>query len=65
MPRDVAAAAYAELLHPTYGFFKTCELDPAGLTCVLELRERYASPAKRLGASSRYYDPQYSNAANI
>lgn len=59
MSLDIAAASYSELLHPAHGFFKTCEIDPEGLKCVLELRERYAS-AKRLGISSRYYDPKYS-----
>jgi ABC-type nitrate/sulfonate/bicarbonate transport system substrate-binding protein len=60
LPHDIAAASYPELLHVAHGFFKTCEIDPAGLKCVLELRERYASWTKRLGISSRYYDPQYS-----
>jgi ABC-type nitrate/sulfonate/bicarbonate transport system substrate-binding protein len=60
MPPDIAAASYPELLHPEHGFFRKCELDEAGLKCVLTLRERYASPAKRLGVLRRYYDPQYS-----
>jgi ABC-type nitrate/sulfonate/bicarbonate transport system substrate-binding protein len=60
MPQEIAAASYLELLHPEHGFFKTCELDSQGLKCVLELRGRYASPTKRLGIPSRYYDPQYS-----
>lgn len=60
MPHEIAAASYLELLHPAHGFFKTCEVDREGLKCVLALRERYASPAKRLGVSSQYYDPQYS-----
>lgn len=60
MPHEIAAASYLELLDPAHGFFKTCELDKAGLQCVLALRERYASPAKRLGAPNQYYDPQYS-----
>jgi ABC-type nitrate/sulfonate/bicarbonate transport system substrate-binding protein len=60
MPREIAAESYLELLHPAHGFFKTCELDWEGLKCVLALRERYASPAKRLGVLSQYYDPQYS-----
>jgi ABC-type nitrate/sulfonate/bicarbonate transport system substrate-binding protein len=60
MPREIAAESYLELLHPSHGFFKTCELDREGLKCVLALRERYASPAKRLGVLGLYYDPQYS-----
>jgi ABC-type nitrate/sulfonate/bicarbonate transport system substrate-binding protein len=61
MPSEIAAACYPELLHPAHGFFKTLEIDPEGLKCVLQLRERYASPTKRLGISARYYDPSYSN----
>jgi hypothetical protein len=60
MPQEIATASYPELLHPTHGFFKTCKLDREGLKYVLALRERYASPTKPLGISSRYYDPQYS-----
>jgi ABC-type nitrate/sulfonate/bicarbonate transport system substrate-binding protein len=60
MPQEIATASYPELLHRTHGFFKTCKLDREGLKYVLTLRERYASPTKPLGISSRYYDPQYS-----
>ena len=65
MPQDIAAASYDELLHPIHGFFRDCELDRKGLGCVLELRNRYAPPPKPLGDPDRYYDPQYSIAANI
>ena len=61
MPPAIAAASYPELLHPEHGFFRTCELDQAGLKCVLELRNRYAPSAKPLGAFDRYFDPHYSN----
>jgi len=60
MPYDIAGASYPELLHPAHGFFRSCELDEAGLKCVLELRNRYAPSAASLGPAGRYYDPQYS-----
>ena len=53
MPPDIAAASYPELLDPAHGFFRTCELDRAGLKCVLELRNRYAPSAKLLDAADR------------
>ncbi len=57
MPQDIAAASYPELLHPAHGFFKTCELDQAGLLNVLKLRNRYASTAAiSLTDANRYYD---------
>jgi ABC-type nitrate/sulfonate/bicarbonate transport system substrate-binding protein len=63
MPPHIAAASYPELLDPAHGFFPTCALDPAGLKCVLELRNRYAQPAKPLGAFDPYFDPRYSGEA--
>lgn len=63
MPADIAAASYPELLDPAHGFFRTCELDEAGLQCVLALRKRYAPSAKPLGAPDRYFDPGYFNKA--
>lgn len=61
MPHEIASASYLELLHSAHGFFRACELDQAGLKCVLELRNRYAPSTKSLGAPGRYYDPQYSS----
>jgi ABC-type nitrate/sulfonate/bicarbonate transport system substrate-binding protein len=61
MPQDIAAASYSELLNPAHGFFKTCELDQAGLKCVLDLRNRYAPSPTSLGAPDLYYDRQYSH----
>ena len=60
MAPDIAAASYPELLDPTRGFFRTCDLDQTGLDCVLELRKRYAPPTKPLGTANRYFDPLYS-----
>ena len=64
-PQDIAAASYPELLHPAHGFYPDCDLDRAGLACVLDLRSRYAAPAKVLSAPEVYYDPSYSAAARI
>lgn len=51
---DVADATYPELLHPERGFFASGEFDRVGMQCVLELRERYGLPAKKLGAMEKY-----------
>ncbi len=61
MQQEIAAASYGELLDPVHGFFKACELDRAGLKCVLELRNRYAPSAKPLDTPDRYFDPHYFN----
>jgi len=63
--QDIASASYPELMNLDHGFFPDCELDRIGLACVLELRGRYASPRKVLGASEVYYDPSYSDFARI
>lgn len=55
MPEEAAAASYAELLHPARGFFKSTSIDPAGVECVLALRDRYARPPKTLANADRYY----------
>ncbi|HEY1852864.1 MAG TPA: ABC transporter substrate-binding protein [Candidatus Binataceae bacterium] len=65
LPQEITAASYSELLHPTHGFFPSCELDRTGLACVLELRDRYASSTKALSAPETYYDPSYSDAARL
>lgn len=59
MPRDIAAASYLELLHPTHGFFPNCGLDRKGIECVLELRNRYTSPTNHLSAPDKYCDLRY------
>ena len=61
LSQEIATVSYPELLHPAHGFFRSCELDQAGLKCVLELRNRYAPSATSLGPPGRYYDPQYSS----
>src|SRR5262249_24250801 len=54
MTQEIADASYAELLHPSRGFFKTCEIDAEGVACVLDLRSRYAQPSKPLGPIGKY-----------
>jgi ABC-type nitrate/sulfonate/bicarbonate transport system substrate-binding protein len=56
MPQAIAEASYGELLDPARGFFKTCEIDRAGLDCVLGLRSRYGLPAKPLHDPAKYCD---------
>jgi ABC-type nitrate/sulfonate/bicarbonate transport system substrate-binding protein len=56
MPEVIAEASYGELLDPARGFFRACEIDPAGLDCVLSLRSRYGLPRKQLNESAKYCD---------
>ena len=56
MPEEIAEASHRELLDPARGFFKNCEIDRAGLECVLALRSRYALPPKRLDDPAKYCD---------
>jgi ABC-type nitrate/sulfonate/bicarbonate transport system substrate-binding protein len=56
MPHEIAEASHRELLDPAHGFFRNCTIDAAGLDCVLELRSRYALPAKSLDDPAKYYD---------
>jgi len=59
MPQAVAEASSAELLDAVNGFFRSGDIDPEGLNCVLELRSRYGSPPKRLRDPARYCDLSY------
>ena len=59
LPADMAEASYAELLDPVRGFFRNCEIDSAGLGCVLELRSRYGLPSLLLKNPEKYCDPGY------
>ena len=56
MPQAIAEASYGELLDSIRGFFKTCEIDPLGLDCVLSLRSRYGVPPKQLDDPAEYCD---------
>jgi ABC-type nitrate/sulfonate/bicarbonate transport system substrate-binding protein len=59
MTPELADASYAELLDPQDGFFKYCNIDLAGLECVLELRTRYAESKKELRDPLKYCDLTY------
>jgi ABC-type nitrate/sulfonate/bicarbonate transport system substrate-binding protein len=59
MPEVIAEASYGELLDPARGFFRACEIDRAGLDCVLSLRSRYGVPAKQLDDPAKYCDPSF------
>ncbi|HLJ00005.1 MAG TPA: ABC transporter substrate-binding protein [Bradyrhizobium sp.] len=56
MPQEIAKASHDELLDPARGFFRTCEIDRAGLNCVLDLRSRYGLPPRRLDDPAKYCD---------
>lgn len=59
MTRQMAEASYAELLDPNDGFFRDCTIDMVGLSCVLDLRSRYAETKKELRDPSKYCDLGY------
>src|SRR4029077_10171306 len=59
MTGEIAQASYAELLDPVRGFFRNCDIDRAGLACVLELRSRYGLPARALNDPEKYCDLGY------
>jgi ABC-type nitrate/sulfonate/bicarbonate transport system substrate-binding protein len=63
MTQEVAEASHAELLDPINGFFRSGDIDPEGLNCVLELRSRYGSPPKLLRDPARYCDLIYAEEA--
>jgi ABC-type nitrate/sulfonate/bicarbonate transport system substrate-binding protein len=56
MTQEMAEASYVELLDPGTGFFRNCEIDRAGLECVLSLRSRYGLPPKQLNDPAKYCD---------
>jgi ABC-type nitrate/sulfonate/bicarbonate transport system substrate-binding protein len=59
MSKELAEASYAELLAPRDGFFQDCNIDLAGLNCVLELRSRYAESKTQLRDALNYCDLSY------
>jgi ABC-type nitrate/sulfonate/bicarbonate transport system substrate-binding protein len=56
MPKAIAEASHSELLDPARGFFRACEIDRAGLDCVLSLRSRYGLPSRQLHDPAKYCD---------
>jgi ABC-type nitrate/sulfonate/bicarbonate transport system substrate-binding protein len=63
MTPDLARQAYGELLDPKDGFFRNGHIDVEGVRTVLELRSRYAKPAKHLSDPGKYLDEAYLRAA--
>lgn len=60
MSQRAAEASYSELLDPRSGFFRDCNIDLAGMTCVLQLRSRYGEPRKHLDDDPmKYCDLSY------
>ena len=60
---DAAERAYAALLDPRDGLYRTLQIDRAGLRTVLALRSKYALPHKDLTDPARYLDPSILTAA--
>ncbi|HEX2539700.1 MAG TPA: ABC transporter substrate-binding protein [Caldimonas sp.] len=58
-----ASQAYDILLHPATGFERQARLNEAGVRTVVELRERYGKPSKKMQPVSAYYEPRYYQAA--
>jgi ABC-type nitrate/sulfonate/bicarbonate transport system substrate-binding protein len=63
MSPEIAEASYVELLDPKNGFFRSGDIDPVGLDCVLELRSRYGRPEKLLNDPAKYCDLSYGEEA--
>jgi ABC-type nitrate/sulfonate/bicarbonate transport system substrate-binding protein len=58
-----ASQAYDILLHPVTGFQRQARLNESGTRTVVELREKYGRPAKKLQPVAAYYEPRYYEAA--
>jgi ABC-type nitrate/sulfonate/bicarbonate transport system substrate-binding protein len=58
-----AAGSYAILLDPKTGFDRQGKVDEAGTRTVLQLREKYGRPAKKMQPVTAYYDPRWYEAA--
>jgi hypothetical protein len=62
MSPELAAQSYAMLVNPR-GLTPKAKLDIEGVRKVLELRSEYGLPKKELTNPTKYYDPQYYDAA--
>ena len=63
MSGSLAEQTYDELLDPRDGFFRDGAIDAEGLRTVLDLRSRFANPAKPLNDPEKYVDDSYRRAA--
>jgi ABC-type nitrate/sulfonate/bicarbonate transport system substrate-binding protein len=62
MSPELAQQSYAALVNPQ-GFAPQAQIDLAGIRTVLALRSRYGEPRALLADPTKYYDPQYYQAA--
>ena len=62
MSPSLAQQSYAALVTPK-GFAPQGQIDFAGVGTVLELRSRYGEPRRVLAEPTKYYDPQFYQAA--
>lgn len=60
---QAANTAYGVLLNPKEGFQRKAKIDMAGVKTVLDLRSKYAKPARNFTDPSRYYDSSFYDAA--
>jgi ABC-type nitrate/sulfonate/bicarbonate transport system substrate-binding protein len=60
---QAAETAYGILLHPASGFDRKAQLSEAGTRTVVQLREKYGRPARKLQPVGAYYEPRYYEAA--
>ena len=63
MTRPAAERAYERMLDPTDGIYRDLRIDRAGLKAVLDLRSKYAQPARQLTDVERYIDAGFLAAA--
>ncbi len=63
MSPEAAEASYRLLLDPKTGFQRRAAVTVQGIDRVLALRAKWAEPKKELGPASKYYEPQYYDAA--
>lgn len=59
-----AAVSYDVLLNPKTGFTRDARVSEVGTRAVIQLREKYGKPAKRMQALGAYYDPSWFNQAS-
>ena len=59
-----AATSYDVLLNPKTGFTRDAKVSEAGTRAVLELREKFGKPAKKMQGLAAYYDPTWYNEAS-
>jgi ABC-type nitrate/sulfonate/bicarbonate transport system substrate-binding protein len=56
---DLAAASYAAMLHPRFGFPRRADLDMPGIATVLSLRSAYGPGGRSFADAERYVEHSY------